>query len=65
MSEATHPGSVHLRRREADPEARAALAADLGGPVGLPGVLDDLDRRLHRAWAPGRAVRRALAWEGR
>ena len=63
MSEPTQHGSVHLRRRVEDPQARAALAAELGGPVGLPGVLADLDRRLRRTWAPGRAVRRALAWE--
>ncbi|MQW75765.1 hypothetical protein GHK92_07760 [Nocardioides sp. dk4132] len=63
MSEPTQRAAVHLHRREEDPEARAALAADLGGPVGLSGVLGDLDGRLRRTWAPGRAVRRALAWE--
>ncbi|NPC95837.1 hypothetical protein [Nocardioides sp. zg-DK7169] len=63
MSSSAGPGAVHLTRREEDLGARAALAAELGGAVGLAGVLDDLDRRLHRSWAPGRAVRRALAWE--
>ena len=63
MSEGTERGAVHLRRRVEDPRARTALAAALGGTVGLPGVLADLDGRLRRTWAPGRAVRRALAWE--
>jgi hypothetical protein len=40
-----------------------ALADRHGGRVGLTPVLADLDRRLHRSWAPGLAVRRAWAWD--
>ena len=31
--------------------------------MGVDGVLDDLNRRARRGWAPGRAVHRALTWD--
>lgn len=41
----------------------AALSAYGGGQVGLAPLLADLPLRMRRAFAPGRAVSRALAWE--
>ncbi|SFB77659.1 hypothetical protein SAMN04487968_101462 [Nocardioides terrae] len=40
-----------------------ALASYGGGRVGLAPLLADLPQRMHRSFAPGRAVSRALAWE--
>ena len=54
---------VHLSRTAENVAEVDALAAALGGRVGLAGVLEDLDRRARRTWAPGRAVRRALTWD--
>lgn len=53
---------LFLRRTEENVAAVDALARACGGRVGL-GVLDDLNRRAHRAWAPGRAVDVALRWD--
>jgi len=54
---------VHLVRTEENVEEIDALAERLGGRVGLPGVLADLDRRARRTLAPGRFVHRALRWD--
>lgn len=54
---------MHLTRTDDHSAEVDALAARSGGRVGLAGVLDDLDRRLRRTWAPGLAVRRAWAWD--
>jgi hypothetical protein len=53
---------LHLRRDDGRAEAIDALAHELGGRIGL-GVLEDLHRRGRRAWAPGRAVDRAWAFD--
>ncbi len=47
--------------RDRAPDIDAAAAA-YGGRVGLPGVLERLDRRAVRARAPGRRARRGLSW---
>jgi hypothetical protein len=54
---------VHLVRTEENVDEIDQLAARLGGRVGLPGVLGDLDRRARRTLAPGWAVHRALTWD--
>ncbi len=68
MPPAPAPGPVpvpglHLSRTAESSAAIEALARLLGGRVGLPGVLADLDRRGRRGFAPGRAVHRALTWD--
>ncbi len=59
------PGSpgVHLVRTEENVDEIDSLAARLGGRVGLPALLLDLNRRARRTLAPGRAVHRALTWD--
>lgn len=54
---------VHLRRTDERGEEVAALADFCGGAVGVEGVLDDLDRRLHRAVPTGFRVWRSWAWD--
>jgi hypothetical protein len=54
---------VHLSRTDENVAEIDALADLLGGRVGVDGVLDDLNRRARRGWAPGRAVHRALTWD--
>lgn len=54
---------VHLSRTDEHAAEIEALAELLGGRVGVDGVLDDLNRRARRSWAPGRAVHRALTWD--
>jgi hypothetical protein len=56
------PG-VHLVRTEENVDEIEELASRLGGRVGLPAVLGDLDRRARRTLAPGRFVHRALTWD--
>jgi len=61
-------GGVHLRRGEENRAAIDALDSLLGGRVGLPGLLADVDRRGRRVWTrpfwpPGRAVHRAFTWD--
>lgn len=60
--------SLQLTRTEENADGIDALAAALasygGGRVGLAPLLADLPMRVHRSVAPGRAVARALAWEG-
>lgn len=58
-----NPAGVHLRRTDENVAEIEALAARLGGRVGLDAVLGDLDRRGRRSWAPGLAVRRAFTWD--
>jgi hypothetical protein len=54
---------VHLSRTDANVAEIDTLAELLGGRVGVDAVLDDLNRRGRRTWAPGRAVHRALTWD--
>ena len=50
---------MHLVRTEENVDEIEALAGLLGGRVGLPALLRDLNRRARRTLAPGRAVHRA------
>jgi hypothetical protein len=57
-----------LLTRTAENAAEIGALADVlarrgGGRVGLAPLLADLPQRLHRSFAPGRAVSRALTWE--
>ena len=61
VASATH--GVHLSRTDENVAEIDALATLLGGRVGLDPVLDDLNRKAHRTWAPGRAVSQALTWD--
>jgi hypothetical protein len=58
---------VHLQRTDENVREIAALAAVLGEPAGLDGLLGDLKYRLRRARVLprllGRAVREAYAWD--
>lgn len=55
---------VHLTRTDENIDEIEALAAHLGGRVGLDDVLADLDRRGRRSWlVPGRAVHRAYTFD--
>jgi hypothetical protein len=54
---------VHLVRTDENVEEIERLATRLGGRVGLPAVLGDLNRRARRTLAPGLAVHRALTWD--
>ncbi len=54
---------VHLVRTEENVDEIDALAARLGGRVGLPALIGDLDRRARRTLAPGLKVHRALTWD--
>ena len=58
------PGTagLHLQRQGGRTAALDALASVTDGRVGS-GVLDDLNRRGARAWAPGRAVERAWTFD--
>lgn len=53
---------VHLERTEERRDEVDALAEACGGRAGVAGLLADLDRRLHRSWAPGLKVARAWTW---
>jgi len=57
---------VHLTRTEENAREIEALAAVLGGRVGLAGVLADLDRQARPSWTGrllGRAVDAAYSWD--
>jgi hypothetical protein len=54
---------VHLTRTAELTAEIDALAARLGGRVGLDAVLGDLDRRLRRTWAPCLTPHRAWTWD--
>jgi hypothetical protein len=58
-----HGHGLRLTRGADDTAGIEALAGMVGGRVGLAGLLDHLDRRGHRTWAPGRAVRLAFTWD--
>ncbi|HEX5861976.1 MAG TPA: hypothetical protein VFY58_09045 [Nocardioides sp.] len=63
-----HVAGVHLHRTAENRAEIEALAGHLGGPVGLRGVLSDLNRRgravrTRPLWPPGRAVHRAFTWD--
>ena len=63
----TYAEGVHLQRTDENVREIAALAAVLGEPAGLDGLLGDLKYRLRRARVVprllGRAVREAYAWD--
>ena len=59
----SEPVGVHLVRTDENVDEIEALATRLGGRVGLPALLGDLNRRARRTWAPGRAVHRAYTWD--
>jgi len=54
---------IHLQRSEERADQIEALAAACGGRAGIGGVLADLNRLMHRSWAPGLKVHEALTWE--
>jgi hypothetical protein len=54
---------VHLARTDESLDEIDALAALLGGRVGLDEVLDDCDRQGRRSWLPARAVHRAYTFD--
>ncbi|MEI2821036.1 MAG: hypothetical protein V9E81_12825 [Marmoricola sp.] len=56
------PG-VHLRRREENLDEIAAVIDRLGKPVGLQGVLEDLNHQATQTKASGRAPSYAFGWE--
>ena len=65
-SESPYVQGVHLRRTDENVREIEALAAILGEPTGLDGVLDDLKYDVRRARVPrllGRAVREAYRWD--
>lgn len=65
-SEPPHVQGVHLRRTDENVREIAALAAVLGGPSGLDGLLADLRYAVRRSRVPrllGRAVREAYRWD--
>ncbi|KRE93534.1 hypothetical protein ASG76_13865 [Nocardioides sp. Soil774] len=65
-SEAAYVEGVHLRRTDENVREIEALAAVLGDPAGLSGLLGDLKWPLRRSRAPrllGRAVREAWRWD--
>ncbi|MFC4785454.1 hypothetical protein ACT8ZV_13325 [Nocardioides sp. MAHUQ-72] len=65
MPEATESSTygVHLARTDENADEIDALARLLGGRAGLDAVLDDLDRRGRRGFAPGLAARQAFTWD--
>ena len=66
-SEPPNVQGVHLRRTDENVREIAALAAVLGEPTGLDGLLDDLKYDVRRARVVprllGRAVRDAYRWD--
>ena len=65
-SEMPYVEGVHLQRTDENVREIAALAALLGEPAGLGGLLADLKYRVRRARVPrllGRAVREAWRWD--
>ncbi len=65
MSERSLFHGVHLRRREENLDEIAAVVERLGRPVGLAGVLDNLNRQAVVTKAAGRAPTYAFGWERR
>ena len=65
-SESPYVQGVHLQRTDENVREIDALAAILGEPAGLGGLLDDLKWGLRRSRVPrllGRAVREAYRWD--
>lgn len=65
-SESPYVEGVHLQRTDENVREIEALAAVLGEPTGLEGVLGDLKYDVRRSRAPrllGRAVRAAYRWD--
>jgi hypothetical protein len=66
-SESPYVQGVHLQRTDENVREIAALAAVLGEPAGLGGLLDDLKYAVRRARVVprllGRAVREAYRWD--
>ena len=56
-------GGIQLARTEENVAEIDALAELFGGRAGISAVLADLNRRVRRSPAPGRAVRRSYAWD--
>ncbi len=54
---------MHLVRAEELTAEADAFVARHGGPVGLAGAFDHLDRRLRRTWAPCASPHRAWTWD--
>lgn len=54
--------SVHLRRTDEKLDEVDALLARFGGPVGIDGVLDHLNRQAVRTRVPGRSVTWGFRW---
>ncbi|HEX7717632.1 MAG TPA: hypothetical protein VF416_10115 [Marmoricola sp.] len=54
---------VHLRRTEENAAAIEALVDRLGAPVGVAGVLDDLNRVAEKVPVPGLAVAWGFRWD--
>lgn len=54
---------VHLQRTDENIEEIEALVAACAGRVPLDVLLDDLDRRARRSWAPARKTSVGLRWE--
>lgn len=54
---------VHLRRTEENADEIAALAGRHGRPVGIAGVVDDLNRSAVRVPVPGHAVDWGFRWD--
>jgi len=61
LADVTSTG-VHLRRTDENVAEIAALVERDGDPVGVPGVLAELDRTAERVPVPGRAVEWGLRW---
>jgi hypothetical protein len=55
--------SVHLLRSAERVDAVEALVARLGGRVGLPGILADLNRTARRVRVPARAASWGFTWD--
>jgi hypothetical protein len=53
---------VHLRRTDENARQIQALAGQYGAPVGVTGVLENLDRSAERVPVPGRAVEWGFRW---
>jgi hypothetical protein len=53
---------VHLERREENLDEIASLQARYGSPVGVGGVLDQLNRQASRARVPGRGPTWGFTW---
>lgn len=62
---AARTDGVELRRTDENTTEIAALTSRFGGPIGIGGVLDDLNRQARPVDVEGSAVTRAFEWEAR